>query len=413
VHARPWSVLAAFILLLAFATPAHAEDPRADMPLAQLELQQRPLRRAEAEASAAAWMALLQQAVQDGTDTTLALEAAKEGAREPLLEKLREITDRRAAITERTNVVLADLEAKGGDVTEYRQYVAAIGDARDDLVARSSWVDIAKRWLTAPEGGIRLAKSLGFFLLLLFGFRIVANIAGNVVARALGKVGNTPQLLRNFLANMARNIIFFIGIVVALSQLGVDIGPMLAAIGGAGFVIGFALQSTLSNFAAGVMILLYRPYELGDVVTVAGTTGKVKAMTLVSTTIMTPDNQIIVVPNSNIWGDVITNVTGSATRRVDLVFGIGYNDDMDKAQALLEELATSHPKVLETPETVVKVGTLNASSVDYIVRPWCKTEDYWDVYWDLTRTVKERFDAEGISIPFPQTDIHVHQVTPA
>ncbi|HBP22662.1 MAG TPA: mechanosensitive ion channel family protein, partial [Planctomycetes bacterium] len=157
-----------------------------------------------------------------------------------------------------------------------------------------------------------------------------------------------------------------------------------------------------SNFASGVMILMYRPYDIGDFVQVAGVNGTVTAMSLVSTTLMTPDNQMVVVPNASIWGGIITNVTGSTRRRIDLVFGIGYDDDMAQAEALMREVVTAHPAVLSDPAPVIKVSELGDSSVNFICRPWVKTADYWDTKWDLTRQVKERFDAEGVSIPFPQ-----------
>ncbi len=197
---------------------------------------------------------------------------------------------------------------------------------------------------------------------------------------------------------------------MALSMLGINVGPLLAAIGAAGFIIGFALQGTLSNFAAGIMILIYRPHDVGDFVDIGGTFGIVDAMTIVSTTLMTLDNQKVVVPNNMIWGDKITNVTGRYTRRVDMVFGIGYSDDIAKAQSILEEIVLKHEAILKDPEPVVRVHELADSSVNFVVRPWVKTENYWDVYWDITRTVKERFDAEGVSIPFPQRDVHMHQV---
>jgi small conductance mechanosensitive channel len=202
-----------------------------------------------------------------------------------------------------------------------------------------------------------------------------------------------------------------VGFVVALSMLGINVGPLLAAIGAAGFIIGFALQGTLSNFASGIMILIYRPYDVGDIIEVGGASGTVDAMTIVSTTLMTLDNQKIVVPNNMIWGDKITNFTGSEKRRVDMVFGIGYGDDIAKAQKILEEILVNHAAVLKDPEPVVKVHELADSSVNFVVRPWVETENYWDVYWDITRTVKERFDAEGVSIPFPQRDVHLHPVS--
>jgi small conductance mechanosensitive channel len=211
--------------------------------------------------------------------------------------------------------------------------------------------------------------------------------------------------------NVVRKATFLVGLVVALSMLEVNIGPFLAAIGAAGFIIGFALQGTLSNFAAGIMILLYRPYDIGDFVNVAGVSGTVSAMTLVSTTLKLPDNQTVVIPNNSIWGDIITNVTGSETRRVDMVFGIGYDDDIAKAQGILEKIVKDHPLVLGSPEAVVRVNELADSSVNFVCRPWAKTSDYWTVYWDITRQVKEQFDQNSISIPFPQRDVHVHQIS--
>ena len=190
-------------------------------------------------------------------------------------------------------------------------------------------------------------------------------------------------------------------------------GPLLAGLGVAGFVIGFALQSTLSNFAAGLMILIYRPYDVGDLVEVSGATGTVAEMSLVSTTIRTLDNQRIVVPNNKVWGDVIKNVTAEDLRRVDLVFGIGYGDDIGKAEGILKRIISEHELVLKEPAPVVAVHNLGDSSVDFVVRPWTKTENYWQVWWDLTRAVKERFDAESVSIPFPQRDIHLFNETPA
>ena len=156
------------------------------------------------------------------------------------------------------------------------------------------------------------------------------------------------------------------------------------------------------------MILLYRPYDVGDVVSAGGATGKVTEMSLVSTTLTTPDNQIVVIPNNSIWGGVITNITGNPTRRVDLTFGIGYDDDIGKAISILKEMVEGHEKTLSEPAPTIEVGELADSSVNIVCRPWTKTSDYWGVYWDLMRKVKERFDAEGISIPFPQRDVHIH-----
>ena len=174
------------------------------------------------------------------------------------------------------------------------------------------------------------------------------------------------------------------------------------------FVIGFALQDTLGNFASGMMILLYRPFDVGDVVEIGGVFGTVKAMNMVNTTMLTIDNQTLILPNTKIWQEVIKNVTAQSKRRIDLVFGISYSDDISKAEKILSDILEEHDLILDNPEPIVRLHELADSSVNFIVRPWVKTDDYWDVYWDVTREVKLRFDREGVSIPFPQQDVHIH-----
>jgi len=213
------------------------------------------------------------------------------------------------------------------------------------------------------------------------------------------------------IVSIARNIIIVLGVLIALSQLGISLGPLLAGLGVIGFVVGFALQDSLSNFAAGMMILMYRPFDVGDLIEAGGVLGKVSNMSLVNTTILTVDNQTIVVPNNKIWGDVIRNVTAQTKRRIDMVFGISYSDDIAKTEKVLQEILDSHEKVLAEPEPIVRLHELADSSVNFIVRPWVDRENYWDVYWDVTRAVKMRFDEEGISIPFPQTDVHLYSQT--
>jgi small conductance mechanosensitive channel len=264
-------------------------------------------------------------------------------------------------------------------------------------------------WLTSAEGGLRWIKQIFLFVVTVLVAWMLAVLIGKAVKKAVVRIEGASALLKDFIVNIIRKLIFIVGFVVALSTLGINIGPLLAAIGAAGFIVGFALQGTLSNFAAGIMILIYRPYDVGDLVEIGGTFGAVDAMTIVSTTLMTLDNQKVVVPNNMIWGDKITNATGTDKRRVDMVFGIGYSDDIAKAQKILEEILVKHDAVLKDPEPIVKVHELADSSVNFAVRPWVETENYWDVYWDITRTVKERFDAEGVSIPFPQRDVHMHQ----
>ena len=265
-----------------------------------------------------------------------------------------------------------------------------------------------REWVGDRSGGILVKTATILFVLFIIG--ILARLARRVANKALGSTRvETTELLRRLLVGMASKFIWLLGFLMILSVLGVDVGPMLAGLGIAGFVLGFALQDTLSNFAAGLMIMFYRPFDVGDLVTAAGVKGKVDSVSLVSTVITTLDNQVLIVPNNKVWGDVINNVTAQATRRVDLVFGIGYGDDIPKAQAIMEDVLRNHELVLDDPEFMVRVHELGDSSVNFICRPWCLTDDYWDVYWDITETVKQRFDAEGVSIPFPQRDVHIYQ----
>jgi small conductance mechanosensitive channel len=278
---------------------------------------------------------------------------------------------------------------------------------------------LVKGWLhrvldVIVNEGPNLLLKLLIFVAVVLVFRRLAVLVQRVIEAALDRSQlQLSQLLRAMILSISRNLVLFIGVLIGLSQVGISLGPLLAGLGVAGFVIGFALQDTLSNFASGLMILSYRPFDVGDVVEAGGVFGKVSHMSLVSTTIHTFDNQTLVVPNNKIWGDVIKNVTSQRTRRVDLVFSISYEDDILLTERVLKDVVEADSRILKSPATMIRLSELGESSVDFIVRPWVRTADYWDVYWDLTRDVKLRFDAEGISIPYPQRDVHiVSQVPP-
>jgi small conductance mechanosensitive channel len=260
------------------------------------------------------------------------------------------------------------------------------------------------------ENGMGLVAKLLLIAVILIAFRFAARLVGKAVGRSLdvSKL-DISHLLHRMIVSTVSNLVMLFGVLVALSQVGIRLGPLLGGLGVAGFIVGFALQDSLSNFASGLMILVYRPYDVGDVVDIGGVTGKVDQMSLVSTTVLTFDNERLVVPNKKIWGDVIKNVTAQDVRRVDLRFGISYSDDISRAEAVLSEILQGHDKILDEPESIVRLHALGDSSVDFVVRPWVKTDDYWDVYWDVTRAVKTRFDEEGISIPFPQQDVHIYE----
>ena len=308
------------------------------------------------------------------------------------------------------------LERLGQDVAPYSSVLLKQGESLSlktlesgvlVSLARDAWS--ALRDMLAENGPDILLRVLIFVAIILV-FRVLSRLTRRAVSAACDRPGvDMSTLLKDVLVSVSSGTVMAIGFLMALSQIGISLGPMLAGLGVAGFVVGFALQDTLGNFAAGGMILIYRPYDVDDFIEVAGASGLVKKMSLVSTTITTFDNQTLVIPNSKIWGDVIKNVTAQKLRRVDLEFGIGYGDDVAFAERVLNAILDDHEKVLDKPEALIKVHALADSSVNFIVRPWVRTEDYWDVYWDITREVKLRFDREGISIPFPQRDIHVYQ----
>ncbi len=308
----------------------------------------------------------------------------------------------------RFSSVLDALESKGGDVKEFRLYADAVSGIQINVEDTSTaWLVIAE-WIKSEDGGGILLINLLKFIVAITLVILLSKLSGHIADR-ITRHNSVSQLLENFIKVAARRTVLIIGIIMTLPIVGINIGPVMALIGAAGLVVGLALQGTLSNFASGVLILIYRPYDINDVIEVGigGVTGIVNSMTLLCTTIKTLDNKLITVPNNNVWNDAITNITGSAVRRVDLVFGISYSDDFTIAQKIMKKILEDHPKVLSKPASMVRVHELADSSVNFICRPWVKTEDYWDVYWDITETVKQAFDAQGVSIPFPQRDVHL------
>jgi small conductance mechanosensitive channel len=240
-------------------------------------------------------------------------------------------------------------------------------------------------------------------VLSLLGFRALAKIVRKGVRRAV-RHSKLTELMRSTIVRLAVNAVWLIGFFVILTQLGVQVAPLLAGLGIAGIAIGFAMQNTLSNFAAGGMILGNQPFDVGDEIEVAGVVGTVKKMSLVSTTILTADNQTLIIPNSTVWGGVIRNRTAQPTRRVDLTFGIGYRDNLEKTESVLREVVEANENVIRNPPPVIKVDRLADSTVNFVVRVWTTKEQYWDVYWDLTRAVKLRLDQEGI---IPQREVRL------
>jgi small conductance mechanosensitive channel len=252
-------------------------------------------------------------------------------------------------------------------------------------------------------------KILIAVIIFIIGRIVIGAILGGV--RRLMRRSNIGETLTKFVTSLAKAILLTILIIVVLDQLGVATTSFVAILGAAGLAIGFALQGSLSNFASGVMLMIFRPFKAGDYVEAGGTAGVVEEVTIFTTVMKTPDNKMVIIPNGSITSNNITNYSAKETRRIDLVFGISYGDDIKKAKETLVRLVNTDDRILQDPAPVVAVSELGDSSVNFVVRPWVKTADYWDVYFSLTEKVKLTFDAENISIPFPQRDVHMHQVT--
>jgi small conductance mechanosensitive channel len=401
--------------------PEPASDAKAsipfDVPPAELSLRLLPMTPEELSAEADAWVEEIQRQtslIVDGKvellDSTIAPERKSQ-----LEAQLTELSAERRTVFKGFDEILKAWESKGGEpekIAGYRKFVSALR-AEELKATHSSTVWKSTRdWLFASDGGIRIAKRVLVFSVALVFLFMLARLVSRLVSRAVHRYDKFSTLLDRFLVKLSFWGVMVIGALTVLSWMGVHMTPLLTVFGGLSFVVAFAMQSTLSNFAAGLMIMVYRPFDVGNLVTVGGVTGTVRAMSLVSTTLVTGDNQVIVVPNSNVWGSIITNVNVSDQRRVDMTFGIGYQDDEAAAGRILEEIVSAHPLVLKDPAPVIRLHQLADSSVNFICRPWAKTSDYWTVYWDITRQVKDRFDAAGISIPFPQREVHV-QMLPA
>ncbi len=263
-------------------------------------------------------------------------------------------------------------------------------------------IEAVKNWLA-----IHGLNIIGAILILVVG-KIITGILRNVLEKGLKK-SNLDQTIVSFLGNLLYGLLITLIVLVALGQVGVETTSFIAIVGAAGLAVGFALKDSLSNFAAGVMLLVNKPFGVGDYVEAGGTSGSVAEIKLFASKLKTPDNKVVYVPNSSIINGVITNYTAEATRRVDMEFGIGYGDDIDKAKEVILKLLSNDERVLKDPAPQIVVGSLGDSSVNIKVRPWTKKEDYWGFYFDMTENVKKKFDEEGISIPFPQSDVHLFQ----
>lgn len=255
------------------------------------------------------------------------------------------------------------------------------------------------------EFGINLLTALAIFY--------IGRLVVRLVTRGMRKLMNAREIdatLITFISNLVNMILLVVVIVAAVGALGVPTASFVAMIGAAGLAVGLALQGSLSNFAAGVLIVLFRPYKVGDWIEAAGVSGTVEGVQILTTILKTGDNKKIVVPNGQIMGSVITNFSANETRRIDLVIGVSYDDDLDKVRSTLEELVAADERIHKEPAAKIAVSELADSSVNFVVRPWVDTAEYWNVRFDLVEAIKKRFDKDDITFPYPQQDVYLHKV---
>ena len=274
-----------------------------------------------------------------------------------------------------------------------------------DSITNIDWSDPALVMNLLMPWAIRIGVALAIFIV----GRWIARWLTNMVRKVMAK-SSMDEMLINFLGNIVYMVLLLAVVMAALDHLGIQTTSLLAVFGAAGLAIGLALKDSLSNFSSGVMIILFRPFKVGDFVEAGGATGVIEEVRIFATIMKTGDNREIIVPNSQIYSGTIVNYSAKDTRRIDLVFGIGYDDDIAKAKQIMDDIMKQDDRILSDPAPAVAVGELADSSVNFNVRPWVNSGDYWPVRGDLLEKIKLAFDANGISIPYPQQDVYMHEV---
>ena len=387
------------------------QDLAAEHSITEMQLLVAPLTLEQLSAEAEEWQGQLQESMSRIANLKVAALSGEGAELDRIHEEINQEATKRADLSDKFGLILGSMELKGGDpevIDGYRKYVSGALASELQATDVKTMLSEVLDWTTSKDGGISFLTMTAVVIGSLFLLLIIARFIRAMAKRGLRRISNLSHLMQDFLAKVVYWLVFALGLMVVLSLFGVNITPLFAVVGGASFILAFAMQDTLGNLASGLMIMINKPFDVGDLVDTNGVLGVVEAVSIVSTTVRTLDNQVVILPNSSVWGSIITNVTVSPTRRVDMVFGIGYSDDIETAQKVLEKLVREHPLVLDDPAPNIAVHELADSSVNFICRPWTKTEDYWKVYWDLTRQVKEGFDEASVSIPFPQRDVHLY-----
>ena len=382
-------------------------DPTIEQDVLALRLV--PLTRSELAAAASAWLAILRTKNQVVAEAQVELSQGDESISKVARERLQRLIFERNVLFDKYSAVVLAWEKKGAKpetIDEYITYRNSILIEETLNFDLETLIGRLAKWTVDRNGGVRILVNVGIVLLALLVLFVIARLLQSLLGRGMSRIPNMSELLTSFIRQAVFWLIIGVGLFVVLTLLGANVTPAVAVMGGVAFVLAFALQDSLGNLVAGLMIMMYRPFDVRDYVVVDGAEGTVRSVNIARTKLHTIDNKVVSVPNGKIWSGVITNNSGNYTRRVDMVFSISYSDDIDLAIRILTELVGENDKVLKSPEPVIEVNTLNSSSVDIICRPWVKRDDYFPLFWEMQRRVKISFDAAGITIPFPQQQVH-------
>jgi len=312
----------------------------------------------------------------------------------------------RTAVVDRFNVILEELDRKGGDSKSYRKYIEAITKAEIDVKDTEGLGVRVLSWLKSDEGGLRWASNIGKFVGIVLASAIVSQILGFVISKLL-KLSKTSKLMRQFTVVVINRGGIVVGVLLALTALEVSLAPVLTVLGGASFVLAFALQSNLGNFASGLMLMVYKPFDVGDEVKIGSLWGWVDSISLANTKIKGFGGQMFTVPNNTVWSDTIENLTTSDIRKVKFSFRISFDQDVTKIEKVLVDLFKSHPKILEEPAPSTFVFDIEDEYINLIASGWAKTDEFWKVSADILRTIQKRFEQEGIKLGAPAQDIRI------
>ena len=394
-----------------------ANDPNISIDL--LEVLLKPLPQDNLQVEADAWFALLEAKAQKISDKEAAIKRQEvqgkiagevDTEKEQNLVTLTQLKTEQSNLVNRLTTVLDALDEKGGDTTTYRQYVGVVSGIEFNLTDTEGLGLRFTTWLTSPDGGIRL----GFNLLKFGGILIVATFIsprlGQLTDRALTRVTNISNLFRGFVVMIVKRGVLVIGALLALASIGVNLGPILAVVGGASFVLAFALQSNLGNFASGLMLLINKPFDVGDEVKVAGYWAYIDSISLASTKLKDFGGNIITLPNNTVWGGDIINYTHADIRKINLPIHVKFTQDMNVIYQMWMDITASHPKVLKTPAPAWFPWNSNYNYyISISLSAWSKTEDYWSVYVDLLKQVQQRLEELNIELAAPIQNIRVEQ----